>query len=275
MLNDITLSSGMRSDLVQLQLVTALQSRTTERLATGKRVNSAIDDPAAYFASQDHLSHAADLATRKSDIGEALKTVNAANNGISAITALIQQAKSLVTSASSKTDTTSVTDLATQYDDLRTQIDNLATDSGYNGKNFLASGTLDVSFNEDGTSKLTITGFDGSSSGLAVTAATGAWVSNNAIDQTKVAASLDELTAALTTLRTKAATLSSSNSIITARQDFITSMINNLTAGANDLTAADPNEESANMLALQTRQQLGVATLGMANTAQQSILRLF
>lgn len=270
-ISDITLSGGMRSDLVQLQLVTALQARTTERLATGKRVNSATDDPSAYFAAQDHLSHATDLSARKSDMGEALKGINAANAGITAITSLIEQAKGLVTSARSSTTAGRAT-LATQFAALRTQIDQMAGDSGYKGKNFLAGDSLAVSFNETGSSSLTVTGFDAStgSSGLNIAAATNAWAGTSDLD-----AATTQLDAALTSLRANAATLSSNNSIISSRNDFLTSMINNLNAGANDLTAADPNEESANMLALQTRQQLGVATLGLANTSQQAILRLF
>ena len=270
-INDITLSGGMRSDLVQLQLVTALQARTTERLATGKRVNSATDDPSAFFAAQDHLSHAGDLAARKADMGEALKGISAANAGISAITSLIEQAKGLVTSARSSTTAARAT-LATQFTALRTQIDQLAGDSGYKGKNFLAGDTLAVSFNEGGSSTLTITGFDASTgtAGLDIADATGNWANSTDLD-----AATTDLDAALVELRANAAGLSSNNSVISSRNDFVTAMLNNLTAGASDLTSADPNEESANMLALQTRQQLGIATLGLANTSAQSILRLF
>lgn len=270
-INDITLAGGMRSDLVQLQLVTALQARTTERLATGKRVNSAIDDPSAYFAAQGHLSRASDLAARKSDMGEALKGITAANAGITAITGLIEQAKGLVTSARSA-NTAARAALATQFTALRAQIDDLAGDATYKGKNFLAGDTLAVAFNEDGSSSLTITGFDATTGtgGLNIADAVGSWA-----DVTDLDAATTDLDAALVTLRSNAATLSSNNSIISSRNDFVTAMVNNLTAGANDLTSADPNEESANMLALQTRQQLGIATLGLANQSAQSILRLF
>ena len=61
-INDITLAGSMRSNLVNLQNVAALQSRTTQRLSTGKRVNNAIDDPSAYFAAQNATNRAADLA---------------------------------------------------------------------------------------------------------------------------------------------------------------------------------------------------------------------
>ena len=80
---------------------------------------------------------------------------------------------------------------------------------------------------------------------------------------------------ALSTLRTNAKTLSASNGVINTRQEFTTNMINTLTEGADALTAADSNEEGANMLALQTRQQLGVVALQLSSQAQQSVLRLF
>jgi flagellin len=267
--NDISLAGGMRANLASLQLVSMLQERTMERLGTGLRVNSAVDDPQAYFAAQNHRSRANDLAARKDTMGEAIQTVKTASEGVKAITALIEQAKGLAASARSAT----VADraiLATQYDALRTQIDQLALDAGYRGTNFLAGDTLTVEFNESGSSSIDIVGFDASTVGLAITAAAGAWATDANID-TDVAA----LDAALAELRTNTQTLASSNGVVTARQDFTNSMINALSSGADQLTAADPNEEGANMLALQTRQQLGIVALSLSSQAQQSILRLF
>ena len=86
---------------------------------------------------------------------------------------------------------------------------------------------------------------------------------------------LSVIRTSLSTLRTNAKTLASNNGVITTRQEFTTQMISTLTTGADMLTAADPNEEGANMLALQTRQQLGVVALQLSSQAQQSILRLF
>ncbi len=267
--NDVSLAGGMRQNLAQLQLVSALQARTTERLATGKRVNTAIDDPAAFFAAANHRSRASDLAARKDAAGEALQTVQAANQGITAITKLIEQAKGLAASARGA-DATERATLAGQYDDLLTQIDELATDSGYKGINFLDSGELTVEFNESGSSSLTVTGFDATSSGLSLSAAASAWVADANIDTAVTA-----LDGALTTLRSNAKTLSSNASVITTRQEFTADIINTLTAGADALTAADTNEEGANLLALQTRQQLGIVALSLTSQSQQSILRLF
>lgn len=270
-LNSITLAAGMRSNLINLQNVSVLQTRTTQRLSTGKKVNSAIDDPSAYFAAQNEMNRANDLSAAKDSMGEAIQTVKAGLQGIDGITNLIQQAQGLAASARSAS-TADRSSLATQFDALRTQIDQLASDSGYKGTNFLASGSLTVNFNESNTSSLTISGFDASTGtgGLNVAAAGNAWASDTDIDT-----SVTALNNALSTLRTKAQTLSSNNGVVTARQDFTTNMIDTLTTGADQLTAADPNEESANMLALQTRQQLGIVALQLSSQAQQSIMRLF
>jgi len=269
-ISDITLAGGMRQNLASLQLVAALQARTTERLSTGKRVNSAVDDPSAYFAAQNHLSRASDLAARKDAMGEAIQSVRAAIQGIEGITNLIEQAKGLTASARGATATDRAT-LAAQFDDLRTQIDQLAGDSGYRGTNFLDSGTLTVDFNEDGTSNLTITGFDATCGGdLGIAAAANDWVADSDID-----AAVANLDAALGTLRANAKTLSTNLSVVTTRQSFTSGLITTLATGADQLTAADQNEEAANMLALQTRQQLGIVALSLSAQAQQNILRLF
>ncbi len=268
-INDITLAGGMRNNLVSLQNVASLQARTTERLATGKRVNSSVDDPSAYFAAQNHLNRANDLAARKDQMNEAIQTVKAALQGIDGITKLIEQAKGLAASARAAT-TADRASLATQFDSLRSQIDDLASDAGYKGTNFLGSDDLTVSFNEDGSSSLTVSGFDASTTGLSISAAAGSWATDANVD-----AAVTELDAALNTLRTNAKTLASNNGVVTTRQEFTTNLINTLSTGADQLTAADSNEEGANMLALQTRQQLGVVALQLSSQAQQSILRLF
>ncbi|MCC6653384.1 MAG: flagellin [Candidatus Eisenbacteria bacterium] len=268
-INDITLAGGMRNNLVSLQMVSSLQARTTERLATGKRVNSAVDDPSAYFAAQNHRNRANDLAARKDQMGEAIQTVKAALQGIEGITKLIEQAKGLAASARSA-GATDRASLAAQFNALRTQIDQMAADGSYKGTNFLASDALTVDFNEDGSSSLTISGFDASTTGLAVAAAQNSWVADSDVD-----VAVADLDTALTTLRTNAKTLSSNNGVVTSRQEFTVSLINTLTTGADILTAADTNEEGANMLALQTRQQLGIVALQLSSQAQQSIMRLF
>jgi flagellin len=155
--------------------------------------------------------------------------------------------------------------LQAQYNTLRDQLSALAGDSGYKGKNLLGDDTLTVKF--EGTT-LDVVGFDASSTGLGITAAT--WVTGGSID-----ADVDLLGAAAASLRQQSSKMSGNLSIITVRQDFSTKMINTLTEGSDKLTLADTNEEGANMLMLQTRQSLSTTALSMSAQAAQSVLRLF
>jgi flagellin-like hook-associated protein FlgL len=167
-LNDISLTAGMRNNLISLQSTTTLLNRTQDRLSTGKKVNTALDNPTNFFAAQSHTQRAADLTTRKDGMTEGVQGVQAANKGITAITALIEAAKGL-TQAARSADSANRDTLAQQFNTIRTQIDQLASDSGYKGKNFLDGDNLTVLFNEAGGSSLTISGFDASSTGMGIT----------------------------------------------------------------------------------------------------------
>ena len=274
-IGDISLTASMRSILVSLQENSNLMNRTQERLSTGKKVNSALDNPANYFAAKGHTDRANILDGRKDAMGEAIQTIKAADKGIKAITSLIETARGIVSQArSSLGNATAMGALDDQLNEIYNQIDRIVVDSGYKGVNLLLSATsLVVRYNEDGTSSTTLSGFDAS------TAAAGLNLVDQTWDDTTTNANLDTvetaMNAALTTLRTRAAGLASSLNIIQTRVSFTTDMVNTLTEGANKLTAADINEEGANMLMLQTRQQLGTTALSLASQAAQGVLRLF
>jgi flagellin len=97
----ISLTAGMRSNLINLQNTAKLMEQTAVRLNTGKKVNSALDDPISYFTAKGHMSRANDLGSLKNGMSEAIQTITAANNGIESITALIEAAKSKAVSAKS------------------------------------------------------------------------------------------------------------------------------------------------------------------------------
>jgi len=272
----ITLTSGMRANLVSLQNTNSLLETTQKRLATGKKVNSALDDPVAYFTAVAHEQRASDLASRKDEMSEAVQTVKAADTGIESLNTLIAAAKSLATSALSADITTAGT-LKTQYGRVLTQINQMAGDSGYKGINLLGGTTnvLTVKFDETGDSSLSITGFDASSGATGLNLLDQDWVSGGAISATNINAAITNLDSAKDILRTESSKLANNLSIITARQEFTQGMINVLKDGAAGLTNADMNEEGANMLMLQTRQALGTTSLSLASQAAQSVLRLF
>ena len=421
-MSDIVLSSAVRSNLLSLQNTDALLARTQERLATGLKVNSALDNPTNFFTASSLNARASDLGNLLDSIGNATQTLEAADNGIEAITDLVESAQSaarqalqdrtnatitseaadqavtgattqataeatvltangfaandtlvftatdsstnvtqqftytvsdgdtvedLVNSVNSSgfvdatvsqtgvlsfsvggteslsivanvadsvatenagqtaltalgftdsanttigtsdpgTDVATLTqaaagagastvrqDLAAQFNELLSQIDELANDSGFNGVNLLGGVTedLEVVFNETGSSTITIDGVDFSSGGLGLNAVTDDFASDTAIDT-----QLDDLQGALTTLRSQASTFGANLSIVEARENFTKATINTLETGAANLTLADTNEEGANLLALQTRQQLSSTALSLASQADQNVLRLF
>jgi flagellin-like hook-associated protein FlgL len=251
---------------------------TQKKLSTGKKVNSALDDPINFFAAQAHTQRASDLSLRKDGMSEAIQTLKAADNGIAAITSLVEQAKSVITAARSVSNGTDAAILEAQYDEVLAQIDFTAADSGYKGTNLINGNSLVVDFDEDGTSNLSIAGVSATTSGMSLSTSSAVTTSSGGSgfeDSTTLDAAVAELDTAINSLRTNGASLSSNLSIVTNRQDFTTNMINTLEDGAAKLTNADLNEEGANMLMLQTRQQLGTTSLSMASQAAQSILRLF
>ncbi len=270
-MSNIVLSSGVRANLLQLQSTSDLITQTQNRLATGKRVNSALDNPVNYFTAQSLTVRANDLNAMLDSMSTAINTIQAANNGLTAMTKLVQSAQSLAVQAQQTADTTVRKNLSTQFTSLLAQIGHLASDAGLNGINLLNGDNLTVKLNSTATSTVTIAGVSDTANGaLAINAAANNWATTSDI---KTAAS--ELTTALVTVRSQAQQLSSNLQTVQIRQDFTKAMVNTLNTGADGLTLADTNEEGANLLALQTRQQLSSTALSLAAQADQNVLRLF
>ncbi|PLX45150.1 MAG: hypothetical protein C0605_01335 [Hyphomicrobiales bacterium] len=376
----ISLSSAVRQNLLSLQQTTDLMSMTQNRLATGKKVNSALDDPTAFFTAKTMENRASDLNNILDNVGTAVETLKAADNALNAIIKLVETAQATVTQAQNSASTVTLaaqtgnvdltgetdiganvagvadgdsftvqvgsatavtvtvadgdgttellakldaidnvdasltadgylqiqatngeslttangtntpltafgitagatavsttnstrTSLASEFDGIRTQIDQLAADAAFNGINLLQSDALQVIFNEDSTSSLTISGVDFDAAGLSINAA-----NVNFQTDAELSSKATELSSALNTLRDQASTFGSKMSIVETRQDFTKSLVGTLQNAAGNLVLADTNEEGANMLALQTRQQLSTVALSMANQADQSVMRLF
>ena len=269
-LNDVSLTAGMRSNLLQLQGTSRMIDRTQERLSTGKQVNSALDNPTNFFAAQAHVNRANDFAVRKDGMAEAIQVVKASDAGISAINSLVEAAKGLASAALGTSNTVDRGSFSTQYETLITQINRLSSDSGYRGTNLLTGATLTVNFNEDASSNLAVKGFTATNTGLSIATPGNAWTDDGSITMSQA-----NLSTATNELRKQSKNLANNLNIITTRQDFTDSMIATLKTGSDNLTLADMNNEGANMLMLQTRQSLGTTALSMSSQAAQSILRLF
>jgi len=173
--------------------------------------------------------------------------------------------------ASVSTPNSTRTSLQSDFNNILAQISALSGDASYNGVNLLGGDDLKVIFNETGTSSLTIAGVDFTSSGLGLATVTGAGFQSDGDIETTITA-VDN---ALKTLRTQASAFGANLTTVQTRQDFTKHLINTLQTGADNLVLADTNEEGANMLALQTRQQLSTTALSLSAQADQAVLRLF
>jgi flagellin len=164
--------------------------------------------------------------------------------------------------------------LVSQFNQLKDQLDKTAQDASFNGVNLLNGDVLKLFFNEFSTSTLSIqstnpNGVNSSTLGIG-TASNTEFQSNTQLDTRLLA-----LQSALGQVASQASDFGSNLSIVQNRQDFTNNMINTLQTGADGLTLADTNLEGANMLALQTRQQLSITALSLASQANQSVLKLF
>jgi flagellin-like hook-associated protein FlgL len=275
MVGEVSLTASARSNLLSLQQTSNLLTVTQNRLATGKKVNSALDGATAYFASQGFVNRANDLSRVKDGLSNALQTVKAAATAIDGITRLVQQAQGVTTSALQTSDAGVRSQLAVQFNDLLTQINSLVNDATFNGTNLVGptNTSLIVYFNEDNSSKLTIVSVNlsvNTSGGLSIGGATGSFTAD-----TDINTSVSQLTTALTKLRTTASSFGNNVSVIQTRQDFTSNLINTLQTASDNLVLADINEEGANLQALQARNQLGITSLGISGQLAQAILRLF
>jgi flagellin len=283
-MGSVTLAAGVRTNLLALQQTSSMQEVIQGRLATGKKVNSALDNPNSYFTAAGLSDRAADLGTLLDDMGQAVQTLKAADEGIKAITKLAEAAKAKANQALASASTTDRATFSSEYNKLLGQIEDVAEDSGYKGKNLLKGDSLKVIFNErtsTAQNAMTISGIDYSdttiaavSSGLALDdILAGSWSADTTGDN-NIGNAIDALNGALTTLRTQASTFGTNLSSVQIRQDYTNAFINTLQTGADRLTLADQNEEGAKLLALNTRQQLSSTALSFASQADQNVLRL-
>lgn len=309
---DITLSAGIRTNLNSLRGTNDLLSRTQSRLATGKKVNTAIDNPNSFFKAANLTDRAGKLDARLDSMGQAVSAIKSSDQAITSMKAITEQMKAIAEDAKGETDSNVRANLGAQFNELIAQVNTLAKDAVYSGTNFLqgtdmdanstAKGnqTLNVQFNEKldestlqmqgfsignevSTTALSITGGESGLSNVTIqghvggTAGTG---SANAVDFAgdEYADSMNVIIANVESFETQldaaSKALANNLNIITTRQDFTSKQVNILQEGADKLTLADLNEEGANLLSLNTAQQLGISSLSLASQANQAVLRL-
>lgn len=297
-MSDITLSSAQRFSLLSLQRTAELNSTTQGRLSTGRKVNNVTDDAVAFFKNRALTERASEFELLRDDIDQTIVSVNTTLQGLNAIDTLVRQARGLVDSAKSQSQTERAR-TKTQFTTVMQQIFQLVEDSSYQGSNILnsTSSRLVVNFGLRSASRLQIDGvalnktvagantlFTGanvfSGRGGVVFSAVFTAAGFSAIGSNNSAVAIannavNRIDDALSRVRTIVAGYSNDVAILQARLNFTDNYTGQLREGAENLVRADLNEEGANLIALQTRQQLGIQALSLAGQQQQAILSLF
>ncbi len=299
-LSDIALTAAQRGSLLSLQDTQTLSERTQTRLTTGRRINGVVDDAVNFFRAKALSDRASDFSLRKDNIDQGVSALNSTLKAIESVDSLVKQMKGIIEAARSQS-TSERKAATTQFEEVGKQIYQLIEDASYQGLNLLnnTNATLDVSFGVRTASRLQVTGLDlletaggtKSTSMFSVSAFSGAGgaisisafglsggsftsfgSTNSSLGMANVmTGAIDK---AVNRLRGHASTLGSNVAVLQTRLDFTNTYVNELTAGSDKLTLADLNEEGANLVALQTRQQLGIQSLSISGQQQQAILSL-
>lgn len=273
-MNSVNTNVGAMVALQNLNATNRELDTTQNRINTGKKVASAKDNGAIYAIAQSQRATSASLNAVKDSLDRARSTVDVALAAGESVSDLLVQMKEKALAASDTTlDTASRAALNEDFKALRNQIAKAVSNADFNGANLVKSGAVALAAlaNADGTSRMTVGAEILSLGGAIVTiSATASFATATAASTliATVATSITNVNAALARLGTKSKALETHSVFVSKLQDSID-------AGIGNLVDADLAKESAKLQALQTKQQLGVQALAIANSSSQSILSLF
>ncbi len=271
--NSINTNSGALIALQNLNVTASQLDKTQNRISTGLAVSSAKDNGAIWGIAQNSRSSVNALDAVKSSLQRAQSTVDVAVSAGQTVSDLLNQIKSKTLAASDTSlDATSRTALGNDVTALTNQITRIVTNADFNGTNLVKSGATAISAlaNATGSNVLTVAAQDLSIGGANL-GALGTVFST----ATTAGTFLSAVNTAITKTNAAVATLGTASNALTTHLSFISNLQDTLTQGVGNLVDADVAKESANLTALQTKQQLGVQALSIANSSKSGLLSLF
>ena len=272
--NSVNTNVGALVALQNLNATNMELSETQGRINTGKRVSSAKDNGAIWAIAQGQRATSRALNAVRDSLDRGRSALDVAIAGGESVSDLLLQMKEKALAASDTSlDATARSALNEDFKALRDQIAKAVANADFNGANLIKTGAVGIAAlaNADGTSKITVAAEVMALSGSIVTvAATGTigTVTTAAAMIATVNTSINNVSAALARLGTKAKSYEMHTVFVGKLQDAID-------AGVGNLVDADLAKESAKLQALQTKQQLGIQALAIANSSTQNLMSLF
>ena len=265
--------------MVALQNLTATQSDlsvTQNRISTGLKVASAKDNGAIWAIAQNQRATSQSLDAVKDSLQRGSSTVDVALAAGESISDLLLQMKQKALAASDTTlDTNSRVALNDDFMSLRDQITKAVNNAEFNGANMIKSGgtTIMALANADGTQLITVAAQDlslGGSGALSAIAST-----DSIGTQTLAYNMIATVDTAIAGVSSALSSLGTGSKSLQSHLTFVGKLQDTLDAGVGNLVDADLAKESAHLQALQTKQQLGIQALSIANQATSPLLSLF
>ena len=263
--------------LIALQNLNAtensLQTAQNE-VATGLAIANPSDNGAIWAIAQNQKANALSLDSVTQSLQRAQSTIQVATSAGTSVSDLLNQLKSKALAASDTSlDTTSRSALNADFTSLLNQIDTVVNNASFNGANLIKSGGKNIQAldNSNGTSFLTITAEDLSVGGVNITLAATASISTATLAQ----GAITTINTSIENVNNSLAKLGTSENALTTQLSFIGTLQDTLDTGVGNLVNANLAKESAQLQALQTKQQLGVQALSIANSSSSVLLSLF
>ena len=273
-LNSVHTNTGALIALQNLNSTSASLNTVQNRINTGLRVSSAKDDGSTWAIAQNQRASIGALDSVKESLNRAISTVDVAVSAGETVSDLLSQMKAKALAATDTTlDSTSRSALNNDFKALRDQLGKVVANADFNGSNMVkASGaTVAALANGSGSSSLTVAaqalGLGGSIVPVTGTSTFSSVTTANSV-LTLVNASITNVSAAV-------ARLGTGSNALNTHLKFIGKLQDTMVTGVGNLVDADVAKESASLQALQTKQQLAVQALGIANSSSSILLSLF
>ncbi len=273
-LNSINTNAGALVALESLNATNSSLAQAQNQISTGLKVGSATDNGAVWAVAQNERSTVDALGSVQASLNRGISTADVAVSAGQTISDLLNQMKAQVLSATDTTATSSdIQNYANAFTALRNQISNIVNTADFNGANMIKSGGANVLAlaSADGSIKITVAAVNLSLGGGTVTLSAGSTFSSSGT----ASAVLAQVNTSISQVNSAVAKLGTGVNALQSELSFVANQSDTLTTGIGNLVDADVAAESATLTALQTKQQLGVQSLSIANQSSSHLLSLF
>lgn len=275
----VNTNAGAFVALQSLNTTNAALNTTQNRISTGLAVGSARDGASTFAIAQNIRADVAGLNASSQGLDRARSALDVAINAAEATSDLLIEARELATAAKDETlDTVSRDALNDEFTEIIGQIQSINNSASFNGTNLVgdqATPTSVQAIDADGNSVFSIAGVDLSTAAAGLNIAASTIDSGGVTAVTNADAAFTAIEAAITTVNGALSDFGAGFQRLEIQADFTTRLKDTLEVGIGNLVDADLARESANLQALQVRQQLGLQALSIANQAPGSVLALF